>query len=275
MNKDNKHSAAPKIAGSFEAISISNGNMHWTASALQEWLGYASPASFKQAISRAMTVCNTLGIPVYDHFDKYTENGKTEFKLTRFACYLIAMNGDPKKPQVAAAQAYFAQMAEIVSNVMANAESVERVYMRYEISERTGSLNKAAQQRDVENYGRFHNAGYMGLYNMAIWDLKKIKGLEPDNKQTPLDFMGKRELAANLFRLAETEGRIQSDPNIRGQKALESTAHKVGQEVRGVMDIEPEKLAQDIPEDIKVVKRGLKKIPQQFKKIDKPSKGGE
>ena len=260
-------------AGEFEGISISNGNTHWKASDLMAWLGYAPGAPiFQRAISRAMTVCNTLGIPMYDHFEKFSDNNKTEFRLTRFACYLVAMNSDPKKPQVARAQAYFAQMAEIVSDAMENDTAVERVYFRHEISERTVSLNKAAKKRELADFARFQNAGYMGMYNMAIWDLRKVKGLNPEDRRTPMDFMDKRELAANLFRIAETEGRIQANPAIRGQTALEKTAHQVGQEIRKVMEVKPEVLARQIPEDIKVVKKRLKKTQREFKKIDKPKK---
>ncbi|MGU9950938.1 MAG: BRO family protein [Gammaproteobacteria bacterium WSBS_2016_MAG_OTU1] len=234
-----------EVAGEFESISISNGNTHWKSSALMEWLGYTSVDSFDQAINRAMTVCNTLKIPMYDHFEEVKASNR-EFKLTRFACYLITMNGDPKKPQVAKAQVYFAQMAEIISHAMEYAESVERVHVRQEISEHTKSLGAIAQSREITSYAKFQSAGYMGLYNMSIGELRQIKGLAPDSTQSPMDFMAKRELAANLFRIAETEGRIKSNPKIRGQVALEDTAHKVGQGVRELMNVKPEVLAREI-----------------------------
>ena len=273
MKNDRKKPSGTELtAGEFEEISISNGNTLWKASALREWLGYVGGNAFKQAVDRAMVVCNTLGIPMHEHFESFEEEGKRDFKLTRFACYLISMNGDVKKPEVARAQAYFARMADIVRSAMESADDIERVHVRQEVTERTVSLAKIAKKRDLSDYARFQNAGYMGLYNMAIWDLRKIKGLDADDKRTPLDFMGKRELAANLFRIAETEGRIESNPAIRGQSALERTARKVGEEIRQVMEVKPEELAHHIPEDIKVVKKRLKKTQREFKKIDKPKK---
>ena len=259
-------------AGEFEGISISNGNTHWKASALREWLGYADGAAFNQAVDRAMVVCNTLGIAMHEHFQSFSDGGKNDFNLTRFACYLVAMNGDVRKPQVARAQAYFAQMAELVNNAMNDAGGVERVYIRRKISDSTKSLTSTARSRDLSDYGKFQNAGYMGLYNMGVAQLKKIKGLTLDDKRTPLDFMGERELAANLFRIAETEGRIKSNLDIRGQTALEETAYQVGQDVRQVMEDKPEVLAREIPEDIKVAKKNLKKTQREFKKIDNSKK---
>ena len=258
-----------QTAGDFEEISISNGNTHWKSAALREWLGYANTDSFKQVISRAMTVCYTLSILTGEHFIPDINN-KHEFKLTRFACYLIAMNGDHRKPQVAKAQVYFAQMADMVSGAMETADDVERVYVRQKITVRNKSLGETAQKRDVDNYAKFQNAGYIGLYNMGIRELKKIKGLAMDDKRTPLDFMGDRELVANLFRITETEGRIKNNPQIYGQVALEKTAHDVGREVRNIMEVAPEKLAQEeIPEDIKKIKTRIKKPVRKFDKMDK------
>lgn len=267
---DKALSEVQETAGSFETLSISNGNTHWESASLGEWLGYApSSKSFRQAISRAMTVCDTLQIPTFDHFERMLGD---DFKLTRFACYLVAMNGDPKKSQVARAQVYFAQMADIVSSAMENADNMDRVYIRRDITDRTASLSNVAKSREVESYAHFQSAGYMGMYNMGVGELRKVKGLSPSSKRSPLDFMGKRELAANLFRITETEGRIRSDEDIRGQSKLEKIARKVGEEVREVMQVKPEELAHEIPADIKEVRKGIKQNARKLHKIDNAPK---
>lgn len=264
-NQDDRASKVQETAGAFEALSISNGNTLWDSSALEKWLGYVpNSKGFKQAISRAMTVCHTLKIPSYEHFKE--ELGG--FQLTRFACYLIAMNGDQKKPQVAQAQVYFAQMADIVSSAIESADNMGRVYTRQKISEGTVALNAVAHKRNVENYGLFLDAGYMGMYNMGIRKLRQVKGLPHDSNRSPMDFMGERELAANLFRITETEGRIQSDTDIQGQKKLEDIARTVGEDVRKVMEVKPEELAHEVPADIKIVHKGMKQDARKLQKID-------
>ena len=249
-----------RVAVHFEAMSVSNGGTTWLASSLMDLLGYTNLKSFRRVLNRAVTVCTTLDLEVMDHFQQFqTEDGRPDWKLTRFACYLVAMNGDTRKPNVALAQAYFAQVAEAANRAQAaaeKAEGVERVHFRRELSERVSSLSGVAHTRGVDDHARFQNAGYMGLYNMNILQLRKLKGIT-DSRRTPMDFMGKRELAANLFRLTETEARILGDDEIHGQQKLEATAHRVGRAVRKVMmeeiEVAPEKLAEDVPPDIRQV----------------------
>lgn len=176
-------------------------------------------------------------------------------------------NADARKPQVAAAQAYFATLAEAFRLYIQEAEAVERVIIREEISEREKSLSGVAMKAGVEYYGLFQNAGYRGMYNMNLSQLRKYKGL-PEGK-TLLDFMGKTELAANLFRITQTEEKIKND-NVFGQRRLENTAEQVGKEVRRTMvrisGVPPESLP--LEGDIKEVRKGLKATNREFKKLD-------
>ena len=270
-----------KVAVDFEAMSVSNGGTLWLASALMGLLDYESPKAFRGALNRAVTVCTTLEMEVLDHFQRVKgEDGRPDWKLTRFACYLVAMNADPRKPNVARAQAYFARLAQAASNAMTAAgedpEGVERVYFRREVGARFSALSGVAHGRGVQDYARFQNAGYMGLYNMNILQLREAKGIA-DPKRSPLDFMGKRELAANLFRLTETEARIRDNDEIRGQIKLEETAHRVGAEVRQVMEKAgeaPEKLAREVPPDIRHVRKRLKDTQRKMRRLDAPEKPG-
>ena len=179
------------------------------------------------------------------------------------------MNGDPRNPQIAAAQLYFAALDQIVNDAdMLQADNMDRIIARSEISDREVTLSKTAAAAGVENHGWFQNAGYRGMYNMDLADLKKVKNI-PDIKRTLFDFMGKDELAANLFRLTLTEGRIKME-QARGQRSLEHLAHDVGQKVRNTMIAEMGKTPESLPigPDVKLVKKSLKGTDKQFLQLD-------
>jgi len=260
---------------SFEDLSQQNGQLYWFASDLMVALGYDGFSSFKTVINRALSACTSLNIDIFDNFTKIerTVNGKNveDYKLSRFACYLIAMNGDPKRYQVAQAQAYFIAIAETYRNSLVEYENIERVLIRDEISEREKSLGGVASKHGVVNYPLFQNAGYRGMYNKNLSELKKVKGLDgKDFKRSLLDFMGKDELAANLFRVTQTELKIKNE-NILGQKKLEVAAETVGREVRKTMikisNTRPEDLS--LTTDIKIVKSTIKETHKKFTQIDK------
>lgn len=261
---------------SFENESLENGFTYWLASKLMCSLGYESWTSFQKAINKAMTTCNTLNIPILENFEQLSVivDGKSilDFKLSRFACYLVVMNADSKKLPVAQAQVYFASLAGAVQNYLHEAEKVERINIRSEVSERESSLSGVAHLAGVKNYGFFQNAGYRGMYNKNISQLKLIRNVP--NGRSLLDFMGKDELAANLFRITQTELKIKQD-NIKGQNQLEFAAENVGKKVRKTMleisGIAPEQLS--ISEDIQKVKKELKQKSKQIKSIDKKTKG--
>jgi DNA-damage-inducible protein D len=234
-------------------------------------LGYEIFASFENVINKAIAACMALKISVADNFQQTRREieGKptNDYKLSRFACYLSAMNGDSRKQQVAAAQAYFASMAETVRQYIEGSDCVERVLIRDEVSDRERSLSGVAKSAGVVQYGYFQNAGYRGLYNMNLSQLRKVKGI--DQKRSPLDFMGKAELAANLFRITQTEEKLRNE-HISGQRRAEAAAESVGKTVRKTM-IEisgrpPERLT--AASDIVVVKKGLKAAEKVFSKID-------
>lgn len=254
----------------FEAYGRENGFRHWLASDLVKMLEYPSMAAIKKAVNKAMAACANLGVPIHENFKEIKTNSVgDDWCLSRFACYLTVMNCDPRNKKVALAQAYFVTMAEAFREYVQNVDGVERVLIRGEVSEREKSLSATAFGRGVENYAFFQNAGYRGMYNMNFTELQRYKGAP--QVRSILDFMGKTELAANLFRITQTEEKITNE-NIKGQKNLERAHETVGREVRESMKRISGTVPENLPlaEDIRQVKSGLKKAGKEFAKIDGP-----
>jgi len=240
------------------------GSRTWREADLMAAMGYETKQSFRNAVKRALQACISIGIP---HEENFILAGQ-EYRFTRFGCYLVALNGDPKKPGVAAAQAYFAKLADTFQSHMEHAEGVDRVLVRDEMTTGLKSLNHTAKAHGVENYAFFHDAGYRGLYNMGLRDLAQHKGLDP-NKQKLLDYMGKTELAANLFRVTQTDEKIRNQ-GLSGQRQLENAAHSVGRAVRQTMQqtsgTAPERLPLAAP--VQEVKRELKGANKKLRELD-------
>jgi DNA-damage-inducible protein D len=231
-------------------------------------LDYSSMTPIRNAINRAMSGCAQLNISIPENFQETkTETGARDWKLSRFACYLTVMNGDPKKRHVAAAQAYFITMADAFRHFVQQADDVERVVIRGEVSEREKAISGTVHARGVKNFAFFQNAGYRGMYNLDLSRIRQRKGV-PDGRSV-LDFMGKTELAANLFRITQTDERIRNE-DIVGQQPLERAAEHVGRTVRKTMiDLSgtaPEHL---LPaRDIVQVKGDLKRTGREYARID-------
>ena len=257
-----------------EELRHENGEVYWLASELMERLEYGTNMkAFYKAIERATKTMSALRIDPYDHIAKLrrdTENGPVDdYKLTRFGAYLAVMNADPRKPEVAKAQAYFVMMTRQFEKMwLENPEEFSRVAIREEVKEANKILFGVAKKAGVDDYARFQNAGYLGMYNMLNVQLAERRGISKDHL---IDYMGRDEMAANLFRISMTEGKIETE-EIKGQKALEDAHREVGQEVRNMV-IKNKKCA---PEDLPISKHRLPEIHSQLKighkemkKIDK------
>lgn len=256
----------------FESYAKENGFRHWLASDLMRVLDYTSMAPVRKAVNRAMAACANFGAAINENFKEIkTEGIGDDWCLSRFACYLTVLNGDPKKPQVAQAQAYFVTFAEAFRQYIQEADDVERLLVRGEISEREKALGATVSSRGIESYPFFQNAGYRGMYNMDFNQLRKLKKI-PDGRSL-LDFMGKTELAANLFRITQTEEKIRNE-DTRGQRSLERAHEVVGREVRDTMQrisgTRPESLP--VGADIQKVRSGLKRSEKEFAKLDGPKR---
>jgi len=255
---------------SFEGLGRQNGFRYWLASDLMRVLDYSAMAPILNAVNKAMAACAQLNIPIAENFtETKTATGGKDWKLSRFACYLTAMNGDPKKPMVAKAQAYFITLAEAFRQQAQDAESIERVVIRGEVTDRETSLSATVHSRGIETIQFFQNAGYRGMYNLDLKQIKAKKGV-PEGRSA-LDFMGSTELAANLFRITQTEEKIRNE-DITGQKRLERAAEVVGKGVRQSMielsGVPPERLP--AAEDIRKVKSAIKNTGKEYAKIDAP-----
>ncbi len=256
----------------FESMAATNGEDNfWSARQLLIFLGYADYSSFRKPLERAQKACLTLSIPLEDNFRHGAANidGRevTDLQLSRFACYLVAVNGDPKKPQVARLQVYLAGLANTVREYFENAEQIERLIARGDLSDEEVVLSRVATAHGVTKYAFFQAAGYRGMYNMNMAKLRQIKGAP--GSETPLDYMHSEELAANLFRITQTRAKIESE-DINGQVPLESAAESVGKRVRSFMLETSGHTPESLPaaEDITRVKTGLKKAQRTLKKFD-------
>jgi DNA-damage-inducible protein D len=256
----------------FESYARENGFKYWLASQLKDCLGYSTMAPVLKAVNNAIAACATLGIPINENFQEINgeANGR-DWKLSRFACYLTVMNGDVRNEYVAQAQAYFITMAEAFRQYVHDAENVDRVLVRGELSDREKALSHTANIHGIEHYPFFQNAGYRGMYNMDLAQIRTRKHVP--SGRSPLDFMGKSELAANLYRLTQTEEKIRNE-DIRGQRPLERAAEFVGKGVRENMMKMSGTRPENLPaaQDIKEVQRGIKRSQKEYKKLDSPSK---
>lgn len=253
------------------------GNEYWYARDLQKVLEYKEWRNFKVVIDKAITSCKNSKFNVFDHFveaNKMIEIGKTakrkilDYKLSRYACYLIVQNADPSKEVVALGQTYFAVQTRKMELTQEEYnklnEDEKRLYTRINIKNKNKYLFDTAKKAGVNNYAKFNDYGYKGLYGgETAKDIAKRKGIDPD-KEEILDHMGSNELAANLFRITQTDEVIKNN-NITGEKNACNTHHMVGQAIRNTII----KVGGTTPEKLPTPKKSIKEIEkEESKKIE-------
>ncbi|MBU1164564.1 DNA damage-inducible protein D [Patescibacteria group bacterium] len=259
----------------FESIKKVDKNKveYWEARELMPLLGYARWENFDEVVGRAARACLASGQAVDNHFLKLTKMVKIgsntvrkveDYKLDRYACYLIAQNGDSSKEEIALAQTYFAiqtRKQEIFEQLSA---SEKRLYIRGEVSDHNKKLFKTATAVGVKNFGLFNDAGYRGLYGISLKAIEKKKGIK---RGELLDRAGSTELAANLFRITQTDEKIKSD-TVKGEISAINTHNMVGDRVRQTIREIGGVMPEDLPTDkhIKEVKKEVKKIVEEKKK---------
>ncbi len=258
----------------FESIKHINehGQEFWFARELQGILEYTEWRNFTHIIDKAKTACKNSSADVDDHFvnvNKMVEIGSgaereiDDIMLSRYACYLIVMNGDPRKEVIAVGQTYFAvktRQQELIENYEQLSEDQKRLAIRNEMIAHNKSLAEAAQMAGVETqqeYAIFQNKGYQGLYGgLGVREIHARKGLKKSQKI--LDHMGSTELAANLFRATQTDEKLRRE-NIRGKQAAYETHYGVGAKVRQTI----KELGGTMPEDLPAPEKSIKQVERE------------
>ena len=252
-----------------------NGQEYWLARELQSVLEYTQWRRFFDTIERAKLACTNSGYDVDDHFadvGKMVEIGSgahrevDDVMLSRYACYLIVMNGDPRKEVIAVGQTYFAvktQQQELIDHYDELTEDQKRIAIRREMKSHNKSLAEAAHNAgviDTRDYAIFQNKGYQGLYGgLTAKDIHARKGLKKGEQI--LDHMGSTELAANLFRATQTDEKLRRE-NIQGKEKAYETHYEVGKTVRKTI----QELGGTMPEDLPTPEKSVKQLESEQKK---------
>ena len=262
----------------FENIKHVNeyGQEFWYARDLQVALEYETWRSFQKVILKAQNACENADNNVSDHFvdvGKMVNLGSGsqreigDYMLSRYACYLIVMNGDPRKQVIAIGQTYFAvktRQQELVENYDELSEDQKRLAIRSEMKRHNKQLADAAHGAGVETpleYAIFQNYGYQGLYGgLSAKDIQQRKGLK--KSENILDHMGSTELAANLFRATQTEEKLRRD-QIQGKELANAVHYQVGRKVRQTI----KELGGTMPEDLTTPPKSIKQIEKEQKKL--------
>ena len=253
-----------------------NGNEYWLARELQKVLQYTQWRRFENVINKAKLACKNSNIKVDDHFadvgkmvdiGSNTKRETNDYKLSRYACYLIAQNGDPRKEVISLAQTYFAiqtrnqELCEIEYNELT--EDEKRLYRRNQVRKGNYNLNNTAVNSGVKDLAKFHNAGYKGLYNgETADDIFKRKKLR--YREDILDNMGSEELADNIFRIAQTDAKLKRD-NVDNEYTANSVHYEVGKIVRKAI----KEAGGTMPEDLPTPDKSLKELAKENKDKNK------
>ena len=260
----------------FESIKHINeyGQEFWYARELQVALEYAKWENFKKVVDRAIEACKGSNHAVPDHFAdvrKIVEAGATskpveDYQLSRYACYLIVQNGDPRKKVIALGQTYFAvktRQQELIENYDEMSDDQKRLAIRREMKEHNKGLADAARNAGVTSridYALFQNSGYMGLYGgLTAQDIHKRKGLKKN--QQILDHMGYEELAANLFRATQAEAKLRRE-QIQGRANANKAHFEVGSKVRQTI----KELGGTMPEELPTPDKSIRQIERDEQK---------
>ena len=265
----------PAGSNTFERIKRISpaGAEFWSARELARVLEYSEFRHFLPVVEKAREACLNSAHRVEDHFEQILEmvsigsgaqRPVEDWKLSRYACYLVIQNADPSKPLVALGQSYFAVQTR--RQELAEDESLKedqkRLLLRQEMTKHNKHLAGVAKQAGVVqpvDYAIFMDHGYRGLYGgLGMRDIRERKRLKP--KEHVLDHMGSTELAANLFRATQTEEKLRRE-NVRNKNRANAIHQDVGRKVRQTI----RELGGTMPENLPVAE-SIKKVESREKK---------
>ena len=229
-----------------------SGVEYWTTRDLQSPLGYAKWENFEGVIRKAQMACESTGVDPSNHIlatrkmvgvGSGAERERRDHYVSRYGAYLIAMNGDSRLPAIAAAQIYFAVQTRRQEIADQAQDLTKRIELRDRVKVHNKHLGDAAKDAGVQRWGLFHDAGYRGLYGLGLRQIKERKGI--DTKDDLLDRVGRTELAANEFRITQTEEALKRE-HIQGDNNAREKHRAVGKAVRKTIA----ELGGTMPEDL-------------------------
>ncbi|MDR1603918.1 MAG: DNA damage-inducible protein D [Gracilibacteraceae bacterium] len=257
------------------------GGEYWLARELADTLDYTEWRNFSKVIDKAKLACRNSGFDCDDHFVEVnkmvgigsgTKRKVLDYELSRYACYLIVQNGDPRKEVIALGQTYFAiqtRRQEVADYFNRLDEDNRRLVVRGDIKQWNQMLAEAAKNAGLitnEEYAVFQNAGYKGLYGLDVDGIHRRKRLRDSDKI--LDFMGSEELAANLFRITQTESKLKRE-NIQGSESANETHFAVGKKVRQTI----KDLGGTMPENLPTPEKGISQVErEQIRELKRKAK---
>jgi DNA-damage-inducible protein D len=280
INKRKSRGSLSHSMNAFEQIRHSDEKSEefWLARELIELLDYSEYRHFKGVIEKAKLACKNSGQEVLNHFEDILEmvqigsgarKPKEDIRLSRYACYLIVQNGDPKKEIIALGQTYFAiqtrKHEQLESKILEGLnESQKRLFLRNELKAHNKNLAEAAKNAGVNegiDFAIFQDHGYKGLYGgLGAKDIHKKKNLK--KSQQILDYMGSTELAANLFRATQAEEKLKRE-KVKGKAAANKTHYEVGKKVRETI----QDLGGTMPEELPTPEKSIKQLESKNKKF--------
>lgn len=258
--------STPKNKAEFINFGIrEKGKFYWWASWYAEVLGYASLSSLIPSMDKAKFTCMQLGISVDKNFLLEYVDRKQDFKLTKFACFLISYHADGRKPSVRRARSFFLNELEEMNILLNNHDYLPRLAQRKQITTLNALLSKSARRAHVKDFRFFANEGYLGMYNHTMSELKEKRGLPKDAQLS--DSIGLTELSANIFRITLTHERLQALRNPSEIKAAQEH-WKIGSQIRRLIKENTGKYPEELPTqyNLKYLQRRLKKAQNELNK---------